>query len=344
METKGNMATWIGMDIDDKWTHGIALNENGEAIERKKMSTQEKEWLEWVLKFPRPCYVMFEESTLAQWFFENLVEKCNGVIVCEPRENAWINKSNKKRDHKDAYKVAELLRLGRYKSVYHSTNPQRVELRRQARHYITLNKKAAAWKCRIKSRFKEFGIFPNSSLLNPKKREYWLKRLPRGAAQTRIEREFEIHDLIVKQKESALHSMNAYANRFPEVKRIRKIPGFGPVGAPLFVGFIMDPGRFDKRQALWTYCRLGITSRESGGKKISRDRLDKWNGHGILKSISRIAFLASQRTGNIFYEFYTKKCDAAAAHKARLSTQRKIITTAWKVWLNKEVFDSCKIV
>jgi len=207
-----------------------------------------------------------------------------------------------------------------------------------------LNKKSTAWKCRIKSRFKEFGIFPDSGLFDLEKRKGWMKKLPHGAARTRIEREFEIHDLIVKQKEAALHSMNAYAERFPEVKRIRKIPGLGPVGAPLFVGFIMDPRRFDKRQALWTYCRLGITSRESGGKKIVRDHLDRRNGHGVLKSISRTAFLTAQRTGNVFCGFYSNKCDVSAAHKARLSTQRKIMTTAWKVWLNGEAFDSCKIV
>jgi len=114
MDNGGNVVTWIGLDIDDKWTHGFALSGQGETMERKKMSTPKMEWQEWIRKLPRPRYVMFEECTLAQWFFENLVEECDAVIVCEPRENAWINRSNKKSDPRDAYKVAELLRLRRY--------------------------------------------------------------------------------------------------------------------------------------------------------------------------------------------------------------------------------------
>ena len=293
MEERREVKTWIGLDIDDKCTNGFALDSHGRVIESKRMFTPLLEWKEWVCKFPQPRYVMFEECTLAQWFFENLLEKADGVIVCEPRENAWINKSNNKSDPRDAYKIAELLRLRRYKEVYHSTEPGRVELRRQAKHYISLKKESSRWQCRIKSRFKEFGIFPGSGIFDLEKRKDWLGRLPHNASKTRIGREFEILDSIEEQKDAALRSMNAYAGRFPEVSLIRTIPGFGPVSSPIFVGLIMAPKRFNKRQELWTYCRLGITSRESGGKKIRRDRLDRWNGHGILKDISRKAFLSA---------------------------------------------------
>jgi len=132
--------------------------------------------------------------------------------------------------------------------------------------------------------------------------------------------------------------MNTFSDQFPEIQHIRMIPGFGPVSSPSFVGLIMDPCRFSHRQKLWTYCRMGLRSAESGGEKIRKDRLDNWNGHGVLKDISRKAYIVARQTENIFNKYYLKKRIVMEEHKARLATQRKILTTAWQIWLKKEEF------
>lgn len=345
MWKRERVESWVGLDIDDAWTHGYVLDSRGQIRESKKMSTPKMECKKWLAEQPRPCHVMFEESTLAQWFFESLVEEMEKVVVCEPRENAWVNKSNKKNDPRDAYKVAELLRLNRYKPVYHSMDPRRVELRRQAKHYITMRKEMRRWKCRIQARFKEFGIFPDSKLFKDKKiQKKWLRTLSKRAARRRVKREIEIFEAIESQREAALRSLNAYAVHFPEIERVRGVPGVGKVGAPMFIGLIMDPGRFPNRQSLWTYCRLGITSSESGGEKTRPDKIDRWNGHGALKDVSRKAFMVAERTGNIFYEYYLEKAKEKSGYKARLTTQRKILTAMWQSWLKKEEFKPCEVI
>ena len=55
------------------------------------------------------------------------------------------------------------------------------------------------------------------------------------------------------------------------------------------------PKRFSNKRKFWRYCRLGITRRESNGKRLSHPRLDN-AGNGSLKDVSRKVFEAARRT------------------------------------------------
>jgi transposase len=62
--------------------------------------------------------VNFEEGTWAAWLYDLLQPHVTRVVVSDPRKNALLKDGNKN-DRIDARKLAELLYLNKFNSVYH---------------------------------------------------------------------------------------------------------------------------------------------------------------------------------------------------------------------------------
>ena len=100
---------------------------------------------------------------------------------------------------------------------------------------------------------------------------------------------------MIDMQGEAKKAMLAAAKQFPEVALLEAVPGVGPITACRFVGYVQTPKRFSNKRKFWRYCRLGITRRESNGKRLSHPRLDN-AGNGSLKDVSRKVFEAARRT------------------------------------------------
>jgi hypothetical protein len=63
-------------------------------------------------------HVTLEEGTWAAWLYDLLKPHVTELVVCDPRKNALMKEGNKS-DKIDACKLADLLRGGYLRSVYH---------------------------------------------------------------------------------------------------------------------------------------------------------------------------------------------------------------------------------
>jgi ribosomal protein S2 len=85
---------------------------------------------------------------------------------------------------------------------------------------------------------------------------------------------------------------------------------------------------------------LGITRRESNGKRLAHPRLDS-AGVGSLKDVSRKVFEAARRTkkDHLFKRFYKQSLtNTKNAVHARLSTQRKILACLRAMWFSMKPY------
>src|SRR5229473_5704364 len=127
------------------------------------------------------------------------------------------------------------------------------------------------------------------------------------------------------------------AQAFPEIKLLRTVPGVGPIGACRYSDYIHTPQRFSSKRKLWKYRRLSVSQRSSNGKPLRRPKLD-YSGCGRLKDVSRKAFEAALRTraDNGFKRAYQRALETThdKTH-ARLTVQRKIVSTLRAMWLNQ---------
>jgi Transposase len=101
-------------------------------------------------------HATFEEGTSAAWLYDLIQPHVTAVVVCDPRRNALLNAGNKS-DRIDARKLAELLRMGQLKPVYHGEQGVRA-LKELVRSYLTISKDTARVMTRAKALYRSWAI------------------------------------------------------------------------------------------------------------------------------------------------------------------------------------------
>src|SRR5438093_12603957 len=110
----------------------------GKVVMESILETKASTILEFFAGLRGPLSVTFEEGTWAAWLYDLLKPHVTKVVVCNPRKNALLKEGNKS-DRIDARKLADLLRGGFLRSVYHGENGIRT-LKELCRCYLTISK------------------------------------------------------------------------------------------------------------------------------------------------------------------------------------------------------------
>lgn len=79
--------------------------------------------------------------------------------------------------------------------------------------------------------------------------------------------------------------MMRLGKRYPKIKEFMKMPGMGTIGAHFCEAFNQVLHRFETKQKLSRYRKLGIHDRSSNGRLLAYKLLDR-AGNGVLKSVS----------------------------------------------------------
>ncbi len=123
---------YIGMDVHKEAIVIAVLNDSGKLVMESIVETQASSILQFIHGLRGELYVTWEEGTWAAWLYDLLKPHVHEVLVCNPRRNALL-KEGSKSDKVDAHKLADLLRTGMLRPVYHGENGLRTlrELARQ---------------------------------------------------------------------------------------------------------------------------------------------------------------------------------------------------------------------
>ena len=129
---------YIGLDVHKDAIVIAVLNDNGKLVMESIIETKASTILQFIQGLRGDLYLTFEEGTWAAWLYDLLKPQVTKVVVCNPRKNALL-KEGSKSDKIDARKLAELLRGGHLRPVYHGENGIRT-LKELARSYLTISK------------------------------------------------------------------------------------------------------------------------------------------------------------------------------------------------------------
>src|SRR5262249_27402915 len=129
---------YIGMDGHKEGVVIAVLNRSGQLVMESIVETQASSILQFIHGLQGELHVTWEEGTWAAWLYDLLQPPVQQVLVCNPRRNALLKEGNKS-DKVDARKLADLLRTGMVRPVYHGDNGQRT-LRELGRCYQTISK------------------------------------------------------------------------------------------------------------------------------------------------------------------------------------------------------------
>src|SRR6266513_3363110 len=175
---------YIGMDVHKEAIVIAVLNGSGKLVMETILETKASSILQFIHGLRGELHVTWEEGTWAAWLYDLLQPQVHEILVCNPRRNALL-KEGSKSDKVDARKLAELLRTGMLRPVYHGENGLRT-LRELARSYQTIGKDLTRVMNRLKALYRGWGIpCTGTQVYAPNQRAVWLKKITEPGVRLR---------------------------------------------------------------------------------------------------------------------------------------------------------------
>src|SRR3990172_807085 len=113
-----NSNKYVALDVHSASIVAKVHNDAGKYVMESILETKARTVRNFMKGISGKVHVTFEEGTQAAWLYDLIKPMVAEVVVCEPRHNKLLGFGSKS-DKIDTDKLAELLRLGSLRPVYH---------------------------------------------------------------------------------------------------------------------------------------------------------------------------------------------------------------------------------
>ena len=189
------MERYIGMDVHAASCTLALISEKGRKLKDFPVETNGQALVEAIRMIPGHKHLVFEEGLQSAWLYETLNPHVDEIVVAGVTESR-----GPKSDKRDAYGLAEKLRVANLDKVIFKSPRQFTRLREFSRIHLTLVRDAVRVKARIKSLYRSRGILVSGeNVYGVRLRKDWQKQLC-SSAQTRATRLYDHLDFLLEQK------------------------------------------------------------------------------------------------------------------------------------------------
>jgi transposase len=277
---------YIGLDIHKDAIVIAVLNDAGKLVMESIIETKASTILQFIQGLRGDLHVTFEEGTWAAWLYDVLKPHVTKIVVCNPRKNALL-KEGSKSDKIDARKLAELLRGGLLRPVYHGENGIRT-LKELSRSYLTISKDLARVMNRLKALYRSWAIpCAGTSVYSPRHRAGWLGKIREAGVRRRAEFFYQELDVLRVLHQEIRRDLLQESRKHCATKLLREIPSIGPIRAALLIALIQTPHRFRTKRQLWTYSGLGIETHDSAEYRFLKGELQRCKKPVQIRGLNR---------------------------------------------------------
>jgi len=319
---------FIGLDAHSNTCFFVVLGKTGRTLNTQRVTTNESNLLEFVRAVKGEKKLVFEEGVMSQWLFLLFKDEVDELVVCQPTEH-----DGPKNDELDAWNLADLLRVGRLKSVYHADN-EMMNLRTLVSGHDDLIGEITREKNRLKALFRQVAI-PTETKLYQSPEMVW--QLPTDTQKYVACTLYEQLELFEEQRLGYHERFESNAKRFKEIKLLMSIPGIGVVRANQIVAIMVTPHRFHNKYHLFSYAKLTRHARESDGKQYGKKPA---KGQPMLKAVFKSAVTSAMKSNTSFKRRYEdKRNDGADDRTARHAVSKAIAATVLAVWKSGKKYD-----
>jgi len=339
----------MGLDVHQAMTVVVVLDAEGKVVLETMVATEAAALIRLVQGLSGPLRITFEEGTQAAWLYEILRSYVTEVVVCDPRRNKLLDEGSKA-DKVDARKLADLLRTGMLRSVYHGHEATR-KLKELVRAYETFSVDTQRTMMRIKAIYRGRGIAtPGRGVYQAKQRQEWLEKLSEPGLRQRAAWLYEQLDQLKPLRKQSKQAMLTESRAHRAVRLLRTIPQLGPIRAAFIVATVDTPHRFRTKRQFWSYVGLAVVTHMSSeyemkaGKVVRRRKPVATRGlnrncNRRLKEVFISA--ATGGAGDKHYKAYVErlKRDGMREEMTRLTLARKLAAVALILWKKGKEFD-----
>jgi transposase len=343
---------YVGLDVHQATTVTAVLEERGRVIARSVVPTEATAIVDLVRGIRGAVHVALEEGTQAQWLHDLLAPVVTEVVVCDRRGQG---SHGSKADHSDAEQLAELLRQGALRTVYHR-NAERAAVKELARTYQNLVEDATRVMLRLKALFRARGIkTPGSSVYDLQQRSEWLRQLPEAGARFRAHALYTELEVLQQLRPQAKAALLREAQRDRAWTILRTIPFLGPVRVALLLATMQTPWRFRTKRHLWAYAGLAVVTRATaeyelqGPRAVRRRRppmtrgLNRNHNHVLKDVLKGAATAASTRRGPLQDFYQAMLARGMREELARVTLTRKVAAIVLRLWKTGTHYDPAQL-
>jgi transposase len=342
----------MGLDVHQATTVAVVLDAEGKVILETMVATQAASIVRLMGSLNGPMHVTLEETTQAAWLYEVIRPQVQEVVVCDPRRNKLLSEGSKA-DKVDARKLADLLRTGMLRSVYHGHETSK--LKELVRGYENLSSDMQRVMARIKAIYRGRGIAASGrGVYQPRQREHWLEKLTESGLRQRAEWLHELLDQVRLLRKKARQAMLSESRAHRAVSLLRTIPQLGPIRAAMIAAIVDTPHRFRTKRQFWSYVGLAVVTHMSAEYEMKEGKVVRRRKPVATRGLNRNCnrrlkevFISAATSGYRHepYKTYLEKLkhNGMRAEMARLTLARKIAAAALVVWKTGKEFDPKKL-
>ena len=344
---------YVGMDVHRASIVIVVMNGAGKVVMRSVIETGAERVRGYLKQLRGKVYVTFEEGTQANWLHEVVRPLVTEVVVCDPRHNKLLTSGNKS-DRVDAQKLAELLRLGSLKAVYHGDHGMRA-LKELVRSYDCLVSDTTRVMNRLKAIYRGRAIgCGGHDIYRQDRREQWLEKLTERGAKQRASFLYQQLGALRPLRHEAKRLMVKEARRQRAYPWLMSVPQFGSVSVAQLLAIVSTPHRFRSKRQFWTYIGLAVVTRTTADHEVvngvlrrsrrplSTRGLNRNHNH-LLKRVFKNAAQGACHDGPFRAAYELRVGQGMAPSLARLTVARQLAAITLAVWKRGEQFNPERI-
>ena len=262
----------IGLDLHKRESQLCIRTTDGEMIERRIATTRAR-FTEVVGPYA-PGRVLLEASTESEWVARHLEALGHAVIVADPGfAPMYATRSKRiKTDKRDARALCEALQGGTYRATHRASDAQR-HVRADLAVRDALVRTRTRYVAIIKAFVRRDGLRLTSG--EPERTAAKLAQLELAeSTQAELAPLIALLAPLNSEIDAADRRLTAYAAQSDVVRRLRTVPGVGPVTALAFVAALDEVARFGSAHQVQAYLGL-VPSEQSSGERQHRGRITK---------------------------------------------------------------------
>jgi len=245
---------YIGSDAHTSSCTVAVVGPSSRRLTSQVVETNARALVSAIEAIPKSRHLRLEEGALAGWLYEMLAPHVQEIII-----TAVPQSRGPKSDKRDAFGLAEMLRIGAIPRKVYKQRGRFTQLAYLAKAYQMLVSDDVRVQNRIKSLLRSRGIqVAGSAVYTADGRSAYVDRLPVEATTT-ADLLCQQHDHLSDLRKQAQREMFAEARKHSEYRCVKSCPGLGEVRAALLWPVVITPYRFANKRQFWAYC--GLASR-----------------------------------------------------------------------------------
>ena len=261
-----------------------------------------------------------EETTTSQWLYTELKEYVDEVLICDPYRNSLLSEGPKT-DKIDATKLVQLLKAGLMKEVFHSTD-KFIYLRRLVSGYEDIIKAG------VRTKNQRYSLLRICGKNGHEGKDFKLDSREDQFVLEGLDRQIQNHNA---EKKSYIKEFQKLANKYPEIRHQKAIPGIGLINAVKIVARIVTPFRFADKGHYLSYAGLIKHEKISGGRSYGKKNPRFCR---MMKSIYKSGVIAAIGGNNFIGDYYEHliKEKNYPEYNARNKACRRLATISFGVF------------